>query len=67
MNQRDHDARAAGTNRVPQGAGAAIDVDLVVRHVQIIHQRHGNDGKSFVDFPQVHVIDLPAGFVQGFL
>ena len=36
-------------------------------HAQLFHERHGDDGEGFVDFPQVHVFDGPAGFGQRFL
>ena len=35
-----------------------------MRHFQLVHQRHGHHGEGFVDFPQVHIAHLPAGFFQ---
>ena len=41
-------------------AGAAIDVDLVVSDADILHRRHGDAGKGFVDFIQIDGIGIPA-------
>ena len=60
MQQRDHDARTRGANRVTQRTGSAVDVDDIVAQIQVMHQRHGYDRKGFVDLPQVHVLYRPA-------
>jgi hypothetical protein len=52
---------------VSQRTSAAVDVDFVVRHIELFHQGHGHHGKGFVDFPQVHIGHRPTGFGQGFL
>jgi hypothetical protein len=67
VDQRDHDARTARADRVTQRAGAAVDVDDLVREIQLLHQRHRHHGKGLVDFPQVHVAHAPAGLGQRLL
>src|SRR5471030_829518 len=61
--QRHQDARAGSADGMAQGAGAAVDVDLLVLQTVLLHRRHGHDGEGFVDFVQVHRARAPAGLV----
>ena len=49
-----------------EGAGAAVDVDLVVRQLVLLHGGHGDHGKGLVDFIQVDLARAPAGFFEHF-
>src|ERR1019366_3773296 len=40
MHERGDDARARSPDRMTEGAGAAVDVDLFVRQTDIAHRRH---------------------------
>ncbi|MNN83203.1 hypothetical protein D3C81_2002210 [compost metagenome] len=44
-----------------KGAGATVDVDLVVGQVKVFHGRQGDHGKGLVDLEQVDVGQVPAG------
>src|SRR5690606_7311581 len=55
VEEGDEDAGAAGANGVAEGAGAAVDVELVVGNVEIFHGGHGHDGEGLVHFPKVDV------------
>lgn len=51
-----------------QRAGAAIHVRDVMAKPKVAHRRHGDDGESLVDFPQVDIGDgegpcVPSAFV----
>jgi hypothetical protein len=41
-----------------------MHVYLVMRQSQIVHRRHGDHGKGFVDFKQVDIGHRPAGLGQ---
>src|SRR5208337_4824541 len=58
--QSDQDARARGADRMAERAGAAMDIHLVMRQIEIAHRRHGDDGKGLVDLEQVHFAETPA-------
>ncbi len=60
-------ARARCADRVTQCCGAAVNVDLVVRQLQVGHGRHGYDGEGFVDLVQIDVFSGPAGFGEQLL
>src|SRR5271163_2583121 len=60
MQKRYQNAGAAGTDGVAQGAGAAVDVDLVMREVEVAHGGHGDNGKRLVDFEQIDLVAVPA-------
>src|SRR5471032_3548208 len=64
--QGDDDARAGGADRVAQRAGAAVDVDLVVRDVEVAHGGHRHGGERFVDLEQVDALGVPADFLVQF-
>src|SRR6056297_355748 len=65
MDQRDQYARAAAADRMAQGAGTAVDVDLVVRQAVLVHGGHRDGGERLVDFEQVDLGGTPAGAIQG--
>src|SRR5207344_3266543 len=41
--QRHQNARARRADRVAERAGAAVDIDLLVRKAEIAHRGHGDD------------------------
>ena len=45
-------------------AGAAVDVDLLVRQAEVAHRRHGDDGEGLVDLEQIDGIRAPAGLLE---
>lgn len=49
VNKRDDDARARGADRVSQRTGAAMHIDLFMRHAHPRHEGHRDDGEGFVD------------------
>ena len=61
--QRDDDTSAGGTDRMTERAGAAMNIQAVMRHVVLFHGGHRNSGKRLVDFEQIHVFAAPAGFL----
>src|SRR3546814_16322486 len=62
----DDDARPRRADGMPQRAGAAMDVHLVLRQVQLPHRRHGDDRESLVDLVEVDVPGVPPGpFEEG--
>ena len=65
VNQSAQNHGAGGTQRVTHGDGAAIDVDLLVRHFHLFHEAHHHGGKGFVDFKQINLPDRHAGLGQG--
>src|SRR6185437_16077520 len=65
--QRHQYARARGADRVAERAGAAIDVDLLVRKPKVAHRRHGDDCESLVDLEEVDGTRAPAALLEQFL
>src|SRR5450830_1470650 len=65
--QGDDGARARGADRVAQRARAAVDVDLAVRNVEVVHGGHRHGGERFIDLEQVHLAAAPACFRVQFL
>ena len=61
VHERRQDARAGRADRMAERAGAAVDVDLLVRDADVLHRRHGDDREGLVDLEQIHVGGLPAG------
>jgi hypothetical protein len=51
----------------PSAQAPPLYVDLLVRHLEIGHERHGHHGEGFVHFPQVDVVHAPAGLLQRLL
>lgn len=47
-------------DRMTQCAGAAMHIDFIVRDAELLDRRHCHDGKRFVDFEQIHLVQLPA-------
>src|SRR5450432_4024150 len=61
VDERGDNTRAGGANRVAKRAGTAVDVQALMIELEIVHGRHGDDRKGFVDLEQVHVPDAPTG------
>ena len=58
VNQRDENPRAARHDRMTKGDGAAVDVEFVVGDARVLHRCECDDGKRFVDFEEIDVVDL---------
>ncbi len=43
-----------------------MDIHLVGGEVEFLHCSHNNNGESFIDFKQIDVACIPAGFVEEF-
>jgi hypothetical protein len=56
--------RAGGADRVAEGHGAAVDVDLVAVELQVADELLGHHREGLVDLPQVDVVDGQAGLGQ---
>src|ERR1019366_2730441 len=57
--ERDDDARTACADGMAERDRAAANVELVVRHAELAHERQRHDGKSFVHLPEVDLADVP--------
>ena len=44
-----------------------MDVHNLMRHMQLVHQRHRHHRKRFIDLPQIYIRHLPASAGQGLL
>ena len=44
-----------------------MHVHFLVRHLEVLHHCHGDDGKCLIYLEQVHLGDLPADDVKQFL
>lgn len=58
--QGDQNARSGSADRVTEGAGAAVYVDLVVIESHVPHGGHDSDRKRLVDFPQIYAGRRPS-------
>src|SRR6056297_3385985 len=67
VEQGDHDPRAGGAYRVAESAGAAVHVHPLAREGHLLHERHRHDGESFVDLPEIDIVDGPAQPVEELL
>ena len=67
MDQRRHDARAAATERMAEGNGTAVDVQLIGSMPSSARAGENLRGESFVQFDQIDLLDRQAGALQGFL
>ncbi len=45
-------------------AGAAVDVDLVLREGKIAHRRHSDDGEGLVDLEEIDDVRAPAAILS---
>ena len=64
VQQGGQDARAGRADRVADGDGAAVDVDLGRIEAQLAHHAERLGGEGLVGLDQVEVADLPAGLLQ---
>src|SRR5690606_15583642 len=63
---REQGDKNAGTRRadwMAQRACAAMNIDLVVRQIEIAHGGHSNDCKSFIDLKEIDITEIPADFL----
>src|SRR5271168_3338910 len=58
------DHRAGGTERVSHRDGAAVDVELLVRDVEVLLELQHDGGEGLVQFEQVDVVDRQARAVE---
>src|SRR5262245_10404122 len=66
VQQRDEHACAGSTDRMADGDGAAIDVDLAGVPGEVLVHCQGLCGESLIGLDQVEIADVPASFLQGF-
>src|SRR5581483_2306958 len=64
VDDRADEHGAGGAERVAHGDGAAVDVGLLVRDVEVLHEPHGDRGEGLVDLEQVDVVGGEAGLGQ---
>ena len=64
VEQGGQDAGAAGADRVADGDGAAVDVDLVGVPAELLADRERLGGEGLVGLDQVEVGDRPAGLLE---
>src|SRR4051812_43231464 len=64
VDERADDARAAGADRMPEGDGAAVHVDLRLVDSQHPHRVQGDRGERLVDLEQVDVVDREARLLE---
>src|SRR3954451_4705714 len=57
--------RAGGPERVAHRDGATVDVDLLVRHVEVPHEPHRDRRECLVDLVEIDVVGLQAGPGEG--
>src|SRR5450755_2291847 len=67
VDERAEDARAGGADRVAEGDRAAVDVHAVLVDPQHADRVQGDRGEGLVDLPNVDVLRLQAGLLQGLL
>src|SRR5207253_10473965 len=62
------EARAAGTERVADGDGAAVGIDVwrVVREAEVAEDGERLRGESFVELDDVHLRELQTSFREDF-
>src|SRR4051794_14268942 len=67
VEQGDQHPRPAGADRVPQGDGAAEDVDLPGGDLELALGGHSHRGERLVDLEQVGAGDRPAHLLEELL
>ena len=65
MEQGDDDAGAGAADRVADGDGAAVDIDLLHVEAQLAGHGDGLGGKGLVGLHQINVLDLKARLAHG--
>src|ERR1700683_1644883 len=64
VEQRHQDAGTGGADRMPDGDGAAVDVDLLGIPGEVFVDRAGLRGERLVGLDEIEVADIPAGLLQ---
>src|SRR5580704_1897275 len=64
VEQRYQYARTGGADRMPNGDGAAIDVDLLGVPAQVFIDRAGLRSERLVGLDEIEVADVPTGLLQ---
>src|SRR5690606_19043340 len=67
IEQRGHQPRATGTQRVTQRNGSAVDVELVMRHTGFLHPGKRYRREGLVDLEKVDVADGQTSLAQHLL
>src|SRR5207244_12593245 len=66
VDQRDQHPRPAGTDRMADGNGSAIDVHSVGIKAELTHHSERLDRESFIKLVEIHIFILPAGLVPDY-
>src|SRR5689334_21597669 len=67
IEQGDDDPRPAAADRVAQGDGSAVDVDLLGVEAGLLLDREADRREGLIDLEEVDVADTPAGPVEELL
>src|SRR5215470_20422997 len=63
--KRIENAGTGGPDRVPDGDGAAVDVDLLGVPAEPLVDGAGLGGEGLIGLDQIEILDRPAGLLQG--
>src|SRR5690348_5491774 len=64
VEEGDEDPRPGGADRVAEGDGAAVDVDLPDIPAKVVVDRAGLGGKGLVGLDEIEIAGAPAGFFE---
>ena len=64
VDQRGHEAGAGAAERMAEGDGATVDVDLVHVRVVLLLPRQHHGGERLVDLDEVHLVERHARPLQ---
>src|SRR6266487_6856738 len=64
VQQGHDDACATAAERVPQGDGAAVDVELLLVDLQLARTLQALCGKGFVELDQIDIVRAQSGALQ---
>src|SRR5215211_5593817 len=67
VEQRAQDHRARGAQRMAHGDGAAVHVDLVVRHLEDLQVTQHDRSEGLVQLPEIDVLHAHTGALQRLL
>lgn len=64
MEQRHDDPGTRGANRVPQRAGAAVNVHTLQANTQLLRHGQNTECKAFADFKEINRARFPSSLGQ---
>ena len=67
MDQGHNDSCAGGAQGMSDSASTTMDINFCMIQAKLVHCLNDDDGKSFINFKQINVIDGPAGGIEHFL